>query len=320
MAITKEQLEERKKYIGASEAAAVLGLSRYDTPLGIWAVKTGQLAPSEEETLPMWVGTESEAMVAKRFMLETGKKVRRVNDTLYHKKYPFLACHLDRKVEGEGAILECKTANAFKYREWEDDIPTEYIVQVYHELACSGYKKAYIACLIGNAKFVVKEIFRDEKVINDMIKKEVSFWNDFVIPKILPGQIMAADDDVLYKLFPITSDEEVVELTDQANMICESIDSLQADAKVIKRQIEEQKNELKVMLGEHAVGSTGRYKVSWRNQSQERLDTKRFREEEPEIASKYQKIIETRVLRISQIKEKEEGKNHDSRKHEKGNK
>lgn len=305
MALTKEQLEERKNYIGASEAAAVLGLSRFDTPLGIWAVKTGQLAPSEEETLPMWVGTESEEMVAKRFMLETGKKVRRVNDTLYHKEHPFLACHLDRKVEGEDTILECKTANAFKYREWEDDIPTEYIVQVYHELACSGYKKAYIACLIGNSKFVFKEIFRDEKVIQDMIKKEVSFWNDFVIPKIMPGQIMAADDDVLYKLFPVASDEEVVELADQANMICESIDSLQADGKVIKKQIEEQKNELKVMLGKHAVGSTGRYKISWKNQSRKGVDVKLLKEEEPDIYAEYMKESESRVLRISQIKEKE---------------
>lgn len=304
--LTKKELEKRKEFIGASEAAAVLGLSRWDTPLGIWSVKTGQIAPQQEESLPMWVGTESEEMVARRFTLETGKKVRRVNNIIYHSKYPFLACHLDKKVEGENTILECKTANAFKYREWENgDLPPEYLIQVYHQLACTGWSKAYIACLIGNTKFVIRKIVRDEKVIGDLVKKEVAFWKSYIIPKKMPGQIMAQDNNVLYQLFPqATPDGEKV-LTDEANAIIENLDSLQADQKVLKGEIEKQQNELKALLGESEAGTTDHYRISWKNQSQNRLDTKKLKEDKPKIYAKYLKEMKFRKLTISQKKEEE---------------
>lgn len=264
---TKQELEERRKYIGASEAAAVLGLSRWATPLQIWAIKTGEIEAPQEESLPMWVGTESEEMVAKRFMLETGKKVHRVNDTIYHKKYPFIACHIDRKVEGENTILQCKTASAFKYAEWEDDIPKEYIIQEFHELACTGYKKAIIACLIGNSKFAIKEIIFEEhkKTIEEVIQKEVYFWNTFVVPKVMPTMITANDSDILYQLYP-QEEDKIIELDDKANAIAESLDSMQADYKGLGLQIEQHRNELKAMLGNATTGKTQNWQFTWKEQ------------------------------------------------------
>jgi len=299
--LSKKQLEERKKYIGASEAAAVLGLSRYATPLEIWAIKTGQIEAPQEETLPMWVGTEMEEIIAKRFTLETGKKVQRVNSTIYHKQHPFLACHLDRKVVGENSILQCKTASAYKCREWENDIPVEYIIQEYHELACSGYKKAYIACLIGNHKFVITEILFDKEKLNilNTIKKEVAFWNKFVAPKVMPDTITASDSDVLYQLYPKVIDGSEVQLDDNATKIIESLDALEGDYKSLALQIDAQKNELKAILKENEVGTTKNHKVSWKPQITKRLDTHSLKEENPGIYEKYSKTTESRVLRIT---------------------
>lgn len=264
--LTKEQLEERLNYLGASDAAGVLGLSRWMTPLQIWAYKTKQIPCPDEETLPMWVGMEMEDIVAKRFMKETGKKVRRVNDTIYHKQYPFLACHVDRKVEGEGAILQCKTATAWKAREWEgEEIPQEYIIQEYHELACTGHKKAYIACLIGNHKFVVKEIEHDNHIINNLISKEVYFWQNYVEKRIMPAQISCADSDILYQLFPIAQPESYVELDDDINIICENIEAMKEDLKSLQGKIGQQENILKAMLKDSEAGATGVWKVTWKN-------------------------------------------------------
>ena len=267
--LSKKQLEERKKYIGASEAAGVLGLSRYanQTPLFIWSVKTGQIDAPQEESLPMWVGTESEEMVAKRFTLETSKKVHKVSDIIYHPKYPFLACHIDRKVEGEDTILQCKTASAFKYAEWDNDIPKEYIIQEFHELACTGYKKAIIACLIGNSKFVMKEIIFEEhkKTIEDMIKKEVYFWENYVLTKTMPVQITAKDNEIIYQMFPIATEEEPIKLSDEADRIADLIKANQADLMNLKDIISRNQNELKIMLKENACGETGKYRILWKN-------------------------------------------------------
>jgi len=43
MPITDKQKELRKKHIGASESAAILGLSPYKTPYDVWLLKTGKV-------------------------------------------------------------------------------------------------------------------------------------------------------------------------------------------------------------------------------------------------------------------------------------
>ena len=217
--LTKEQLQERRGYIGASEAAAVLGLSRWNTPLSIWADKTGKTQHPEDEKLYQWLGTELEEVVAKRFTFETGKKVHKVNEPFIHKVHKFLRCNIDRKVVGENAILQCKTCTPYKAKEWGGDIvPNEYIVQELHELACSGYDRAYIAVLIGNQDFKIKVVERDEKLINDIINKEVHFWNTFIVPDVMPITIKADDSDILYGLYPKEnprSEEHTSELQSQ---------------------------------------------------------------------------------------------------------
>lgn len=54
------------------------------------------------------------------------------------------------EVPGVGTcIFEAKTASAYKAGEWEDAIPDEYMLQVQHCMAVTGYQGTYIAVLIG---------------------------------------------------------------------------------------------------------------------------------------------------------------------------
>jgi putative phage-type endonuclease len=301
-------MNDRKKYLGGSDAAAVLGLSRFKTPLAVWGEKTGNLIPEDiSEKLQVKLGNKLEATVCELFSEETGKKVRRVNETIFHPKYPFIGANIDRRVVGEDSILEVKTTSSWKYREWSDqEIPQEYLIQVLHYLAVTGAKKGYIACLIGNTKFVWKEVTRDEKLINDLIKKEVRFWNDFVVTKTMPATITANDSDVLYRLFPQAQTGEEVTLGDKANAIIESIDSLEVDKKSVEKQIEQQKNELKAMLGNKESGNTGKYRVAWKNVKQTRLDLERIKLEDPNIYALFGKTIEYRTLSITEYDKKGE--------------
>lgn len=295
---TQEQLIARKEYIGASEAAAVLGLSRWSTPLRVWGEKTGQIEPAEE-TLPMWVGTEMEEIVAKKFTKDTGKKVHRVNEAFTHKKYSFLRCHIDRKVEGERAILQCKTASAYKAEEWADGkVPKEYIIQELHELSCSGYDRAYIAVLIGNHDFKMVIVERDEKLINDIVEKEANWWNDFVVPAVMPMTIQAADNDTLYTLFPKENPDSTIELDADADQKIEALRAFKADAMNLKDRIETIEAELKALLTDKESGKSALYTITWKAQSRDTLDTKKLKEEKPEIYKKYAKTSESRVFRV----------------------
>ena len=106
----EEWLEERRKRIGGSDAAGILGLNPYSSPLAVYMDKKG-LTPEREDNLAMELGRELEEFVAKKFEAATGKKVRRKNAIVINPRYPFAHANLDRVVVGEDAILECKTTS-----------------------------------------------------------------------------------------------------------------------------------------------------------------------------------------------------------------
>ena len=306
MPLTQEQVAERVSYIGGSDAAAVLGLSRWSTPLKVWAEKTGQIEPDDlSDNQAVEMGMELEETVCRIFTKRTGKKVARVNETIFHPKHKFLAANIDRRVVGEDAILEAKTCSGWRAKEFEnEEIPQEYLLQVMHYLAVTGKQKAYLAILIGGQDFRWKEVQRDDKLISDIVNKEVAFWTDFVIPKVMPMTITKNDSDTLYSLFPTGDEDKEIVLDDSANTLIESRAAMIQDNKNLEAMIDKADNELKAMLMDATIGRTNLWVITWKNQARISLDTKAIKEKAPDIYAKYGRTTETRVLRVKGVKEK----------------
>lgn len=179
--LNEKQLENRKKGIGASEAAIVLGLNKKISPYQLWMIKTGKMQAEDISNLPqVYWGTIHEEQIAREYAKLHNCKVRRVTDTLFHKEHPFVLCHIDRKIEGIRKLLECKFA-MFHSDDWgvsgSDIVPLPYIVQVQHQLAVTGYEEADLAVLIGGWDFRVYHFKRDEQIINKIISELSYFWN-----------------------------------------------------------------------------------------------------------------------------------------------
>lgn len=308
--LTQEQRIERRNYIGASDAAGVLGLSRWKTPLSIWAEKTGQIDGDATASLFQKLGHKLEQAVAELFMEETGKKLRRVNETIFHKKYPFLGVNLDRRVIGEDADVECKTCSAWKAKEWDgEEIPREYIIQCLHSLAVTGRQRMYIAVLIGNQDFKWKVIERDDAVLADLVRKEVYFWNHFVVPKIMPMSMTKNDKDTLDSLFPRAIEKKTIPLGDDAEAIIESLEAMSSDLKNLEGQIDKSQNDLRAMLGDAEVGETLNHKVLWTNSTMRRFDTEALKKDKPNIYEAFRKLTTTRRFLIRKTNKKGETDN-----------
>lgn len=305
--LTEAQLKDRLNYLGGSDAAAVLGLSRWKTPLQIWGEKTGNIIPADiSDNLPVKLGNKLEQTVAELFTEETGLKVRRVNQTIFHPEYAFLGANLDRMIVGTDAILEAKTCSPWKAKEWDgEEIPQEYIVQVMHYMAVTGARKAYVAVLIGNQDFKVKCVDRDEQVISEMVRKEVEFWKTYIEPKRMPMSITSRDADTLYELFPMQTPGAELVLGEEVNEFADSRAAMLQDLKSLQVQIEKFDNEIKARMGYCEVGSTSKHVVTWKAQKQVRIDIERLKAEDPEIFHMYSKEIPMRVLRIKARKENE---------------
>lgn len=297
-----EWLQERTKGIGGSDAGVILGLNKYKTAFELWLEKTGQVEPQEIDSEAIYWGNEMENVVAKEFEKRTGKKVRRANFMFSHPNFPFIKANVDRMVVGESAVLECKTASAYLSKEWEgDEIPATYLVQVQHYLGVTGKEKGYIAVLIGGNRFIWKEIERDEELINMIFEAEKHFWTYHVeqnIPPELDGS-SAAEQYLKEKYAMAEKDKEIV-LPSEVKDLIEQYEQIKKDADLIKKAKTEIENKIKAELKDAEKGIIDSFVVTWKNQTQLRVDSKALKERFPDI---YKQVLKETSFRKFVIKE-----------------
>lgn len=281
-----EWLSWRRKGLGSSDAAAVCGLNPYHSPLAVYLEKRGEIS-EKDQNLRMWFGTEAEPIVAKRFELETGKRLRRRNSILQHPDYPWMIANIDREVIGERAVVELKTASEFNRSEWSDnDAPNMYKVQVLHQLAVTGFEYGYLAVIFGNgADFQWRKIERDEEMIRDLIRIEERFWKENVLAGVPPA-IEAADLSTVERMHP-ASNGQAIDLPPTAKGLLDEYDAAKEAEKHAAKRREEIEAKIKAMLGDNEVGYVGERTVKWATVTTTRLDTKALKVDHPEIYDRY---------------------------------
>ena len=297
----KEWLVARQTGIGGSDASAILGFNPWKSPFQLYVDKTSEYVEEIDNEAIHW-GNVLEDVVAEEFTRRTGIKVRRRNVMFRHKEHDFMMANIDRDVVGEQALLECKTTNAFNADMWEgEQIPPAYMCQLQHYMAVLDYEKAYIAVLIGGQKFVWKEIKRDDEFIELMIQAEKDFWENNVlagVPPEIDGSRSATE--LLSKMYP-EDNGEIITLEKDAETLIEAITSIKAEVKEKTTLQKEYENKLKLMIGEAEKGMTNRFEVRHATVRSNRLDTKRLRQEMPDIAEQYTKESTSRRMTIKEI-------------------
>ena len=287
----EEWIKLRKTGIGGSDAGAVCGLNPYRSPFTVYMDKTSEEV-SEDDNEAMRQGRDFEDYVAKRFTEETGLKVQRSNYLYRSEEYPFMLANIDRQIIGENGGLECKTASAYAAEKWKDGkIPESYELQCQHYMAVMGWDHMYIACLILGREFLYRRIERDDQLIRNLIRIEKEFWEEHVLKHVLPDPDGSRDyDTMLEEYFKRESRKD------------EAIPLIGFDQDLRRRQeisellsrLEEERNEidqrLKLYMKDKEVAMNQDYKVSWIYTETTRLDTKRLKEEEPEVYRRYAKM------------------------------
>lgn len=296
--LTHQQwLEYRKRGIGGSDAGAICGLNPYRTAMQVYHDKISEETENIDNEA-MRQGREFEDYVARRFMEETGKKVKRANYMFYDEAHPFMLADVDRMIAGENAGLECKTASPYMADKWKDDkIPLSYQIQCYHYMSVCNAKAWYIAVLIYGREFKFYKIERDEQVIADLIQIEQDFWENHVLAKVMPdpdGSEIA--DSVIAEYFkesrgetiPLSGFDEKLRRRQELVALMERMDTE-------KRQIEQ---ELKLYLGEAETAENEQFRVSWKSVTSSRIDTAQLKKEEPEVYEKYLKPSQYRRFTV----------------------
>lgn len=279
---TKDVTLNRNNFIGGSEIATVMGMSRYSTPLKLWAIKTGKIpAPDFSDNQAVEMGTKLEQFVANLWAEKTGNSVRRAPKTYQHPDYPYMVAHIDRLVTGTDELLECKTTSLFRQDEWQGedglcDIPQEYILQVMWYLGITGRKIGHIAVLIGGQQFKYSRIEFDQELFDKMVTAAKDFWENYVL-KDVPPAVMSADDETMKELYGDSHTDFIIDLFPQDERSAAAVQELEqkiAYLQELKGQIKDldaEKKEIEASLKDIIKDNLGiqtpKYKVTWKMQN-----------------------------------------------------
>lgn len=186
----EEWLAQRRKGVGGSDVAAIMGLSEYRGPYEVWAEKKGYIESADLSGVEavQW-GNILEPIVGRHYAeLHPDRKVRRLNAVCQSIERPWAQASLDYEVrdpELGWGILEIKTASLYKESDWDDGVPLYYVTQISHYMSVTGRPFADVAVLIGGQRYREYRVMRDEDDIK-LVNREVDdFWT-FVTKDIEP--------------------------------------------------------------------------------------------------------------------------------------
>ncbi|RZI45102.1 YqaJ viral recombinase family protein, partial [Candidatus Finniella inopinata] len=319
--LTPEQLLLRNTGIGGSDAAAIVGLGKYATPLDVYLDKTTDTA--KETTEIMARGNVLEPFVQSLFERKTGWRVQSGLDTQRNSEHPFMLANLDGVLPSERALVEFKTAlYTSKTKEgWgeeeTDEIPSHYLIQVAHYASVMEADTVHIGVLFGDEKLfhsyrtlhtlstetgrslsaddldVLKCDFRlytykrHADLTRKLINKERSFWFDHVLKKNPPDPQDGNVDDFL-KAYPITNDR-VVSVSDADLTKIQRLNQIKHQIKELETLEEEAKADVLKLFGEASllVDSYQTPLATWKNKSTTRFDKTSFAKAHPDLCSTF---------------------------------
>ena len=309
-------LAGRKKGIGGSDVAAILGFSPYKSPYQLWLDKTGRSERKESQNESAHFGNLLEDVVAKEFSRRAGVKVQRVTQQLFLEEHPWALGNIDRAVINpdiagnvrfkDGALttdrlLECKTASEYMSKlfgeEGSDQVPDYYLTQCLWYLLITGCKVIDLAVLIGGNKFRMYRIERDEDLIQSIFNQVKAFWFNHVIADVPPDP--TCFDDVLHRWSNHVVGKQV-EADFEHIKLAEELITVQGRQKADKAREDEIKLKIvSTMQDAEMMISQGKSICTYKEQSSTRIDSTLLKKEEPDLFTKYSKTSSTRVFRIS---------------------
>ncbi len=285
--LTAEQLEMRRKGIGGSEAAAVLGLNPYCTPYQIYAEKKEGLVREQNDEM-LW-GSLHEQTIRQQYCLRNKVTVE-VPALIKSESHPFMLANVDG-ITSNKRLLEIKTSR-FGHGFGEsgtDEIPETYLIQVQHYLAVTMLPVADVAVLISGSEYRQYEIEADKELQDMIIEGEATWWDNYL--KNIPPDPITFEE--IKQRFGRYSKANAVEASDLAKDAIMNLKAIKENLKIWEEKEQEYKAIIMRELKESdTLCSSGKILVTWKLDKSGRafLDMKALEKEHPQIYQKYLKI------------------------------
>lgn len=282
-----EWLAARRSGIGASEIAAVAGLSRRRGPWDVWSSKVH--GAEMESTDEMRWGQFIEGRIVDWWARQTDRYVGQ-GGLFRHDEHDWLIATPDavvlnteqldeytRKVYSDEpvAVVDAKNAGWHMAGDWDNDTaPIDYVCQITWQMLAVGVREGYLVAAIGGKPPVERHFDLDDELAAELVARASAFWQlvQTRTPPPLDGSKSA--ERWIAQRYPDAADE-AVDLDDT------DVERLREWQELAERiaDLEEQQNAVEVAvksrLGSAAVGLyKGEPFVTWKTVDRRGYDVK----------------------------------------------
>jgi len=256
-------LAERQQLVTASDVAAILGEDPRRGPAAVWAEKVGEVEIDEAPWMRR--GRRLEPAIAEEYSEVTGRPVHGRDPYLIvrHPELPWLAATLDRETEGcptnpglaaGRAPLELKAVGGGGVREWREEPPLHFQIQVQIQMACTGRQWGSLTALLSGLTLTWHDLARNDRFLAAALPRLEEFRlrvqrREPPEADGLPGTTAAL------KALYADEDGETVPLDIDAFQLTEAWELAGAECRHCDATRQDLENQLRLRLGEATFGA-----------------------------------------------------------------
>ncbi len=257
-------LGDRTTYLGATDLAAIVGLSQYRSSIDVWREKRGE-STFEGNTATEW-GLRLEDAICEGYTAQTGNRLIRHNEIVVNEHIKF---HPDRFVLGQPGIFDAKSGmDRTGYGEPDtDQVPPHTRVQMVCYCGASRREWADVAHMGGQVWRRGLDIYRipaDPELYAALIAAGDEWWERYMVRGEEPEPDGSeAYREYLREKYPREQPIEMVATPEQGALV-EELLLASADEKAAKERVKALKNRIGAVMGDAAVLLSPAGRVAWK--------------------------------------------------------
>jgi putative phage-type endonuclease len=300
-------LQWRRLGVGASDIAAIVGLSPWQSPYSLWCEKVG-LTEGQAETEAMAHGRYAEHAIKAWFEDNYELRVVLQQQWMQHPTFEWARCTPDGFLVEGGLIDAGETVSAiglieFKVADFKvwDDIPDNYQCQAQYQMLVTGQSNVVFAVQHGK-RFVRYDLERDDDDIRFLRDAAESFWEDFVCAGVAPDvdghQATASALGHRWQ-----ASDNSVDFDDDLSKIVEELRAAKVEQKWWDDRRALLENQIKEAMADATIArADGQIVATWKPSTRASIDLKELRSVHPEICDMFTTVTESRRFLLKESK------------------
>ena len=249
--ITKEQIKFKKGKIGASQVAAAIGLSPFQTQANLAMEILGRIPPTEENEA-MRTGNIMEPAIAQLYMDREKVEIYPWKDTCVHPTFDWLIAHPDYFYTDDADIpiclVEIKNVGSRQRFRWEDGVPVYVVAQCVLQSLLTGINRVEVVAYFGGNDLEIYPLKITTKQQESLMTKVSLFWFDWIEKNMIPP-VCDRDIELIKTLYPSADNVEEMTATESVMEDVKNYQEWKVNRNSIDQTIGTLEAKIRLMMG-----------------------------------------------------------------------